>query len=1001
MSLTFYRNWDDNDLVCAAFWTDLGEDTMVYHPTYVYHQYYKDMDFEAPVGKVFDSWNTERDGSGTTVPIGTNTNETRLYAIWNKVMKSLTVGDTKYIINDDRVDSLQNKLDDKLDAPAYAGSSGKVLTLDSNKNPTWQSVPTELPYVSASDNGKLLTVYNGAWAKRDAPTELPSVTSSDNGKMLTVTNGAWAKGDAPTELPSVSSSDNGKILKVTSGAWAKGDAPSGLPTVTTSDNYKSLIVSNGVWTKGNVSINVLDSSLRTNISNMNSSIINHENNLYEYTTAGDESSNITYIKGTLNADGTINTTGSGIISNIIKEVSYIEVDTWTDIMSIAFYDDTDRYIGKINENFEIDTDPSTGWYITSDFTVYNTPSNYEDYKINGVRIVVFDTTPTTITNNSDAQNYGESMFNINRTKRASYDYVDNKLDNKLDKPATAGTTGQVLSLNSSGDTVWTNASSGSSLPSVTNTDNGKVLQVSQGQWKKSSISLPGLSASVNSLSSKVSEYDKILINRYDIGVGGTNGITYMKGTVNADGTIDTSGNGIVSSIIREPVGSCINNDGTFKIICYDKNDVYIGGVGNDEISTNPSDWLNYGEYNFTENPLSDFDPEIRKIRLVLVISFNISDDEDAQAYAESNLYHPDYIKRASYEYVDALKERIDKLESWTTPRQLQMICAAGLAPHYFNIGDIIYIEWTDRKPSTPVTYQYPFVVAHFGTVYDENDIAHDNAMYLMAMYATPRDYDLSSDPPVFDQPEAVVATGTFDTTNYDYYTYNSTSGYILASVTNGATIPSSPIYYKYYKSSKAICPKSPHQVMSQGWNRYAYSAIRQWLNSDAPKGTNWWTPQHELDVAPSDVTLRPGWLDGFSQEWKEVFRPIRIKTWNYDFADTTYDKFFIPSVEQVYGVPVSGSTDEGEYWEYWKNVTELNQPSNGSSPQNLNAGRFIPPINHIEDATDNIIHLRSNPRGNTSYKNYMIYAGYGTFAGYIASYSCQTHATVLPTFVLF
>ena len=100
----------------------------------------------------------------------------------------------------------------------------------------------------------------GAWAKADPPTELPTVSASDNGDLLTVVGGAWAKADPPTipalsddtpaalgtasagtgkeasrddhvhakpddELPAVSASDNGDILKVVGGAWAKADPP--------------------------------------------------------------------------------------------------------------------------------------------------------------------------------------------------------------------------------------------------------------------------------------------------------------------------------------------------------------------------------------------------------------------------------------------------------------------------------------------------------------------------------------------------------------------------------------------------------------------------------------------------------------------------------------------------------------------------------------------------------------------------------------------------------
>lgn len=53
---------------------------------------------------------------------------------------------------------------------------------------------TELPAVSASDNGKILMVVNGKWAAAAAPTELPAVTAEDVGATLAVdAEGKWAK----------------------------------------------------------------------------------------------------------------------------------------------------------------------------------------------------------------------------------------------------------------------------------------------------------------------------------------------------------------------------------------------------------------------------------------------------------------------------------------------------------------------------------------------------------------------------------------------------------------------------------------------------------------------------------------------------------------------------------------------------------------------------------------------------------------------------------------
>ena len=52
--------------------------------------------------------------------------------------------------------------------------------------------------------------------------ELPTVTTSNNGQVLTVSSGKWAAADIPAELPTVSATDNGSVLKVIEGAWGVG-----------------------------------------------------------------------------------------------------------------------------------------------------------------------------------------------------------------------------------------------------------------------------------------------------------------------------------------------------------------------------------------------------------------------------------------------------------------------------------------------------------------------------------------------------------------------------------------------------------------------------------------------------------------------------------------------------------------------------------------------------------------------------------------------------------
>ena len=84
----------------------------------------------------------------------------------------------------------------------------------------------DLPSVSGSDNGKVLTVVEGDWAAADPVAELPAVTSSDEGDVLTVNgSGEWVNAEPASQLPAVTALNDGQVLMVSSGEWVAAALP--------------------------------------------------------------------------------------------------------------------------------------------------------------------------------------------------------------------------------------------------------------------------------------------------------------------------------------------------------------------------------------------------------------------------------------------------------------------------------------------------------------------------------------------------------------------------------------------------------------------------------------------------------------------------------------------------------------------------------------------------------------------------------------------------------
>ena len=108
-----------------------------------------------------------------------------------------------------------------------------------------------------------------------------------------------------------------------------------------------------------------------------------------------------------------------------------------------------------------------------------------------------------------------------------------------------------------------------------------------------------------------------------------------------------------------------------------------------------------------------------------------------------------------------------------------------------------------------------------------------------------------------------------------------------------------------------------------------FSALRQYLNSDAAADT-WWEAFDALDIRPDYLTSKPGALAGYDSSVKQYFKPIKIVTVapNADgnVEDVTYDRVFLASLEQMYCVPQFPGK-EGEYWEYYKRLLGRTTPA--------------------------------------------------------------------------
>lgn len=109
-----------------------------------------------------------------------------------------------------------------------------------------------------------------------------------------------------------------------------------------------------------------------------------------------------------------------------------------------------------------------------------------------------------------------------------------------------------------------------------------------------------------------------------------------------------------------------------------------------------------------------------------------------------------------------------------------------------------------------------------------------------------------------------------------------------------------------------------------GSGRWSQSAIRQYLNSSAAAGS-WWAPQNGWDRPPAQHSSVYGFMAGMDQELLDVIDTVDVVTalntveGYQNTYETTQDKFFLPSLQEMYINPQLANT-EGVDWDYYKQL---------------------------------------------------------------------------------
>ena len=353
---------------------------------------------------------------------------------------------------------------------------------------------------------------------------------------------------------------------------------------------------------------------------------------------------------------------------------------------------------------------------------------------------------------------------------------------------------------------------------------------------------------------------------------------------------------------------------------------------------------------------------------------------------------------------------------------IKAVVAAGNAPAVFPVGTQLVNTYTSKDGKA---YDCPWDVVKTDDIAEGETGTTAPAMVLQMHYASLEDIQFSAYQAFFVVPEAGLVAGTYNVkmgldwgtnvkngTVYQFtLTKNAPAGARLTGFYNAPnTAPTSWKVYVYKDQNKSelleTCNVSAGSAgtnlgtflakpngnlnglhpVGYGDNRWHKSAYRQYLNSDAAAG-GWWTPQDEWDMKPDQADTVPGFLAGFSDDFKAALTRVKVVTYGNTVTDdgsavVTYDKIFLPSLQEIYFSPQVSGEGTG-YWPYWKERTGAKTPQALWRTYPLRITRDL-----AQRTVGRFVRLRSAHRGGGYLAFYVTSSGDGGSWHAVNAYRC-------------